>query len=693
MRARFRWRWDEELDEETQEGEAVAKRGRRLLWLSVLLVAGVVALFYWQQAQRVRAQEASIEENVRASYRLWHNAVALGDGELFQFQLSNQDARWQSGQRDLFAQGRLLDRVELGLSHAGLEGTPEIVDVALAPDWQSATLTAAYDYVRVADGAEATLGLEQTHFFRLVGERWLLSPGDDGFWGAQQRQQFDGVTLVYPRRDADLAQRLGAGLARDVQELCRATGDLDGCLARLQLTVRFEPDSSLLASLRDSFTPVFRSGDFVLPAPTLVGYPRDELAYEALYQGYMARILEAVGQNLNPPLPLPEEALQLLCFPEGGRALQLYRYEPATDRWTSELADRSFRFLMPGPQGDGVIVQAFTRGAEATQLRLLWWREGRAQLIYDEEMRGQTTRPAGWSGSEQPHLLLQAFSAAATTAQHRWLDLENCDDDGCAVVDLPGYTIWSPDGEQTLVLVEQSLWRGDALGQSLLPLGVGLSPFWLDDDTYGYVRYDREEGAPSMQIATSSVDDDLPRIVMPVTDLARLLDPEQPPLLFINYVTPNPANPDQLLVSATTVGATSAKYNIFSLQLSTAEPRLLLQFERLPSGYPSLLTPVGYPPFRVSPDGRWLLVTLLESTTPTTWSFRLYDLQEEETLALNAYYPQYPAQFPFYDWTSDGRWLAIVEDGYLRLIAPGNGYQKLASHRLDDCFHVAWVGT
>lgn len=693
MRVRFRWQWDEETGDEALESSAERKRGRRLLWAFALLVAVVAGLFYWQQARRIRVQEEAIEEDVTASYRLWHNAIATGDMELFLFQLSNQDAQWQSAQRDLFLQGRLIDRPDLGLQRVGGGVVVDNVEVSLTPDWQSAAVTAEYTYEPVEDqpGTEP-LRLQHVHFYRLHGERWLLSPGDEEFWGPQERQQIEGLTIVFPRRDAETARRIGRDLARDLSDLCASVAEVSAaCLADLQITVRFERDPRLLVSLRDSFTPLFRGGDYVLPTPTLVGVAQDETAYELLYEGYTARILHAVGQNLTPPIALPDEALQLLCFQAEGRALRLFRFEPATGAWTAEPTNRSYRFLMPGPGGDGVIVQAFTRGAEATRLRLYWWRNGREQLLYDEEMREQTRRPAGWSGSDHPHLLLQGFSSAEVSAQHRWLNLEECDADGCSVVDLPGYTVWSPDGRHTLVLDEQSLWRADGLGQPQVPLGVALSPFWIDDKTYGYVRYDRDAGAPSMQIATSQVGNDLPHIIMPVSQLASLVDEANPPLLFISYVTVNPADNDQLLLSATTVGGATSKYHIFSLRLSSGEAQLLQRFERLPSGYPSLLTPAGYPPFRLSPDGRWLLVTLLENASPTTWSFRLYDLQEEQALAVNAYYPQYPAQFPFYDWTPDGRWLAIVEDGFLRLIAPAFDYQKLVTHEMADCLFVAWV--
>ncbi len=689
MRTRFNWDLDEELGGEPLEGAAIPRRRSRLFWGLLILIAAIFALFYWQQSRRLRLQEDAVKEDIMASFRLWHQAVTTGDLELFLFQLSNQDAVWQSGQRELFVQGRLLQRPELGLELLPGGGAPEIIEVHLAPDWQSGTVIAGYAYRPVDGGPD--VHLQRVHYFRKLGQRWLLSPGDVDFWGPLQRVVIQGLTLLYPQRDAAIARRLAQDLWDDLQAICAALPDPDACVFDLRLTVRLEREAYLLASMADSLTPVFRSGDFVLPAPTLVGLPQDDEGYYRLYESYTARILNSVRQNLSPPIALPEQALQLLCFPADGRTLRLYRYDVRAGAWQDELSHRALRYLIPGPNDDGVIVQEFTRGSEATRLRLYWWRDGREQLIYDRDMLEQTRRPAGWSDADQPHLLLQGFRGAGVSAQHLWLDLDHCGPQGCAVVELSGYTVWSPSGEHTLVLDQQTLWRGDLLGRPLAPVGPGLSPFWIDDRRYGYVRYDREAGAPSMQIATGLVGEDLPHIVMPVTQLAELLDAQDPPLLFINYVAVNPADRDQLLLAATTVGAATAKYNFFSLRLSSGQVRLVQQFERLPSGYPSLLTPAGYPPFRLSPDGRWLLTTLLASPSPTVWTFHLSDLQQERSLEFNAYYPQYPAQYPFYDWTADGRWLAIVEDGFLRLIAPGYDYQKLVSHRLNDCFYVAWV--
>ena len=45
-----------------------------------------------------------------------------------------------------------------------------------------------------------------------------------------------------------------------------------------------------------------------------------------------------------------------------------------------------------------------------------------------------------------------------------------------------------------------------------------------------------------------------------------------------------------------------------------------------------------------------------------------------------------------YDWTEDGRWLAVaMEDGLVGLIAPDEGYVKLLPHGYGACTSVAWV--
>jgi hypothetical protein len=456
------------------------------------------------------------------------------------------------------------------------------------------------------------------------------------------------------------------------------------------VSLRFETDPAVLLARSQDGALLLRQGRFTVPTPSLVGLPVNEDGYDALYAGYSKPILAILSQNLTPPLPLPQQDLQILCYPEEGRALRLYRYDPRADRWQQELGERAFRFLLPGPDGAGIILQDYTRGADAARLRLFYWHQGDLQLLFNQELRAQSTRPVGWASARQPRLVLQSVDSRHAIVQ-RLVDLTHCGPDGCALSELRGFTTWSSDGKHTLVNTGQGLWRGDGRGEPLRPLGEGLSPFWLSNDRYGFVRYDRTAGAPSMQVVTATVTTDLPHIVLPVQRLAAAIDDDAPPLLFISHVAVNPADPDLLLLAATTVASPAAKYNIFALRLSSGDLQLLQQFEQMPSGYPALLTAAGYPPFRLSPDGRWLLTTLLAGDKPTVWSFRLYDLQQQTEVDLTLHYPEYPAQFPFYDWSKDGEWLALVEDGYLRLVAPAYDYERVLPFQQDSCLFTAWT--
>jgi hypothetical protein len=118
---------------------------------------------------------------------------------------------------------------------------------------------------------------------------------------------------------------------------------------------------------------------------------------------------------------------------------------------------------------------------------------------------------------------------------------------------------------------------------------------------------------------------------------------------------------------------------------------LRLQRNSAPYGTPSLLTPTGYPPFLLSPDGRWLMISELTEPQTNSWTFQLHNIAQNSTNLLTANFPAYPARYPFYDWTADGQWLLIVDDGFMRLVAPGHDYQRLVPYEFDSCLFTAWA--
>jgi hypothetical protein len=118
---------------------------------------------------------------------------------------------------------------------------------------------------------------------------------------------------------------------------------------------------------------------------------------------------------------------------------------------------------------------------------------------------------------------------------------------------------------------------------------------------------------------------------------------------------------------------------------------LRLTLDGLPRGYPGQAAARGNVPFVFSPDGRYLSLSRLEDPERNLWRLYVHDLEANETKTFAARYPLYTFRYPFYDWSADGKWLILVDDGYLRLIAPAYDYNRLILHDLHRCSHVAWV--
>jgi hypothetical protein len=73
-----------------------------------------------------------------------------------------------------------------------------------------------------------------------------------------------------------------------------------------------------------------------------------------------------------------------------------------------------------------------------------------------------------------------------------------------------------------------------------------------------------------------------------------------------------------------------------------------------------------------------------------TRSFLLHDLWQNQTESIAAGEPVLPAQSPSFDWSDDGRWLALAAGGFLRLLAPEYAYEQLVPHAFDYCILIRW---
>lgn len=337
----FDWQTEEDVDWEVQQRaedrRSLPAAGRRwLLLLGALALVALAAVLLWREArQRVEAAEAQIAEAVLASDRIARRAATEGDRELLRSVLSGRDRGWLQTQYELLEQGMLFADVAgpLGLRPASGAGPARTVEVNA--DLNEAVVTAEQAY-RPERGGEAVT-LQQIYVYRQGRDRWLLAPPLDDFWGAWRSERQPYLTLTYPERDGSIARRLGADLNGRLEELCAAYPKVS-CPDDLHVRVRLETDLDSVLALTEHGLGLGRQRRLSLPAPTLVGLPAGDGAYEALLRGYAgpvvtAAVAEAVGYECCGRVLFFEAAVNWQLAEMGLRPwpLTLERYLAAAD--------------------------------------------------------------------------------------------------------------------------------------------------------------------------------------------------------------------------------------------------------------------------------------------------------------------------------------------------------------------------
>ncbi len=263
-------------------------------WPLVLLFIGVLALggysIYQQISERVETVSANMRAEVLGSHRLLQRALDERDEEIFLELLSGRVPAWLAAQRQLFLQDGLVDRQALGLK-AVSDSAAEIQDVILSPDLEEAEVIATrYFTVPAPDGITATVALDQVNVYRRGEARWLVAPPTAEAWTTWQSLSGDYLDITHIARDGAIVPRLLEALDGDVARLCRSGFS---CPAGLRMRVQLDPDPATLVRL-DELRVLFAAGEpLVLPAPSLIGLPRDEAGFQALRRSYGARLVAA----------------------------------------------------------------------------------------------------------------------------------------------------------------------------------------------------------------------------------------------------------------------------------------------------------------------------------------------------------------------------------------------------------------
>ncbi len=421
------------------------------------------------------------------------------------------------------------------------------------------------------------------------------------------------------------------------------------------------------------------------------------------------------GQQAISSVPDPVSDLNLVCNFENNLPM-LYRYDFATERW-NDLAiisdDADYGLFVPMNISGAIFVlegqESWVDETVFLTTRSYLWQDGRRYPIYDsaqdplgEGAISSIAYPVAIDPLQRYLMLVLFTESNENTFENsllRLVDLATCSTEGCAMIDsnltvdmLMSPSMWSPTGEHMLISTQGDyfvgsvsessnypLYLADGLAQAWIPVGEGSSPFWLDGQTYGYLRI-RDGG--EMEIVTAVVGENEPQVLLTMPELQAALPAEiasYAPALRVNSVQPNPAFSGKLLLMAGSArGQTNASY-FFILDQAGTPAQTLEYIEMQSTG--------GEAAF--SPNGRYLqLIPYYYGNNANTGGLLLnLETGERETAVFS---PDSTGFWGRNDWSQDSKWLLQQFTNYLLLYAPDSGYQRLIPLGIPDCQYAFW---
>ena len=400
--------------------------------------------------------------------------------------------------------------------------------------------------------------------------------------------------------------------------------------------------------------------------------------------------LQAPAAPISPPVPLPEQSIQLVCQNDSERITTLYRYDPAMASLAQEYVraypDDGFVNITALAHEQGYVLHEQVDGEVVSSWLALV--QDNQEIVIAQDSVNNVSALSGmlFTGATSPsgrHLVLSTYGLDRMP-ELKLLDLAHCKPGDCSLQPLYGTPIWSPDGLKTLTLeravAQDSLYRqwqtliyrGDGWGQWLAMVGAGGTPFWLDDQRYGYVRLNDQN---ETEVVTAVINGGAARVWVQSSDLLPAIPSgERPDDLYIWQVALNPADNTVLALTATPTPADNVgPYYFFLVEGDTTSSnvdRVSLLFR---DSIPTL------PEF--SPDGRWLLFTSRGVIA------HVVDATTDRRVRLN---PN-SVRGIFSGWSADSQWLLQKHDDHLSLTAPAHDYRLIAQRDFAGCYHVFWV--
>jgi hypothetical protein len=278
---------------------------------------------------------------------------------------------------------------------------------------------------------------------------------------------------------------------------------------------------------------------------------------------------------ITPPTPaiaLPNWEVYLACQlsrpgTEPGALTTIHRYNPLASLWTSgsdlwleDVPARQQRHLTatPLPDYQGVLLRAgalLLGGGHSNLYKLHTWQGDNFEQILDSADFSPTDlyHFAGEIDPTGQQLLLGDRVHIAVPRSYALANLAGCQAGNCHPEPISGRPLWSPDGQRTVIITrppeaergqEVPLLLGDALAQDTTPAAEGYAPFWLDNETYGFVQK-----GPKPAVYTATVTGDQPRLWLELAEFEQVLPAEvRSDSLRVRHVAVHPTEPDWLFL-------------------------------------------------------------------------------------------------------------------------------------------------
>lgn len=436
---------------------------------------------------------------------------------------------------------------------------------------------------------------------------------------------------------------------------------------------------------------------------------------ENLDQAWQIVTLQGTLTPEDPPIERPDESFLLSCttaeIGDIDRETPVYRYDIASGEWEDLIDVEGYLWTSPLPDPATLLMQGYSVDQDMWLTNL--WRDNARTLAY--ETVGGFSVSFGEADPTGRYLVSYVWDTTLTNPTAVALDLTQCDEEGCEATHLLGLPIWSPDGSQVIMqgndaalpedvvraggrvfrfgsrspLVESSLALGPGPiienSRQLTDIGAGYAPFWLDNETYGYIRLVAPQAPDAyvgQEVVLGSVNSDAVTPILSSTDFPPILGTTTLRRLTLGYVMPHPIARQKLFIYAVNEIQNEGYIILYDLETGQAETRIRLG---------NILDhSLGF-----SDDGRFLTVSSSDQSgqdaDEQSGLLYLHDIEQNQTTQLAMRMPTFFSSVN-YDWTPDGDWLLIALDqNLLALAAPEYGFVQPIPHPYGICESVTRV--